>query len=246
MGDSNCTEFGDIFNTTFDTLPATLVSSCLSIVGSTLTIIPFLLWKDVRQSSTRKFLFFLAISDFFTAVFFSSAAISRGLLTENDSIHYKDESQSYLNLTGEYYDFCTAQAVLSVYFQCVSFFLTSALAIYFFVVLICNRPRISRKLMIATITISWCVPMITTGCLFGAKKFGLGDSRSSVGWCFINDEIVKKAKTLEEHNELVLEYFGFELIAEKLWEILTIFVIIISYLSILIVNRCKYRKVRCF
>ena len=42
-------------------VPATIVSSFLSIIGSLLIIATFVMWKDVRRSIARQILLFLAI-----------------------------------------------------------------------------------------------------------------------------------------------------------------------------------------
>lgn len=236
----SCVNVSDIFNLTKPTLPVTLVSSLLSILGSTLIIIPFIIWKDVRKSSARKILFFLAVADFCTGCCFFAAVVGRLII--NPSLE-KYGDLHYLNYSIEYINFCVGQAFFTVYFQCVSFFLTSTLAIYFFTALVCKRPKLSRKLMVGCIVMSWSAPLITCGYVFNVNGFGIGDSRSSVGWCFIDNRFVQRAKTKSEHDHYVADYFILELVSEKLWEIMTLFIIIISYFSILLMNRCRYRKV---
>lgn len=239
---SSCVESQEIDSKALSTLPATLVSSSLSIVGSALIIISFALWSAVRKSTARKMLLFLAIADFFTAVGFLSAVIHHYVF-----IHIYKSKQGFRNNEHNYILFCRGQAFVTVYFQCVSFFWTAYLAIYFTVILVFNKPKLGMKLFQPFVFTAWGVPLIICGYLLASKRFGIGDSRSTVGWCFIDNRFLQRDLGNSESNYRsdVRLYFMLELVSEKFWEILTFFVIIACYLLIVCLNRCKFRKV-CF
>jgi G protein-coupled receptor 157 len=236
VNDTTCISAHDIGNKTFQTLPATLVSSSLSIIGSILIIISFILWSEVRQSNARKLIFFLAISDFFTGVGFLAAVIRH-------YVYLNVHSSSVLHKYPEgYVTFCKGQAAITVYFQCVSFFITASIAIYFFVILVCSLARIAKYLTIVSLVVSWTIPLIISVVIISINRFGIGDSRSSVGWCFIDNEFLINTTSEEEHSYKLVEYFVLELVSEKIWEISTCLIIIGCYLGILLLHRYKYNK----
>lgn len=250
---SNCTRACDIDGRVLKTLPITLTSSCLSVIGSILIILPFILWADVRKSNVRRLLFLLAIADFLTAVGFIAAVVKHYMFLSSHNYNDRDNDVGACLLTStiirnnsDYLNFCRGQAFVTVYFQCVSFFLTSFIAIYFFIILVFRKPKAARKLMGPFYVTAWGLPLIICGYVMAKKKFGIGDSRSSVAWCFIDNSFLFEGNSLDEslHQSRVIVYFLFEALAEKFWEILTFLIIIVCYMGILVNNRCKkYKKV---
>ena len=57
------------------TISVTIISSVLSLLGSLLIILTFVLWKDVRKSTPRVIVLFLGIADIGTAAGYFGAAI---------------------------------------------------------------------------------------------------------------------------------------------------------------------------
>ena len=214
-----------------NTLPYTLISSSLSVVGSLLIIILFLAWKDMRSSNTRKMIFLIAVADLFTAASFISAVTKH--YTFLHQLHPGETVTVEIRNNSDYVRFCEAQAFLTVYFQCVSFFLTSFLAVYFVIILVFKKHKLARKLILPFCLTSWTMPIITCGYVLSHRRFGISDSRSSVGWCFIDNSFLHK------NRDKVAMFFLWELFAQKLWEISAFFVIIACYCCILLANRCR-------
>ncbi|XP_019848975.1 PREDICTED: probable G-protein coupled receptor 157 [Amphimedon queenslandica] len=240
---SDCVDVSCIDREVKDTLPFTLVSSILSVLGSTAIIIPFFIWREMRASNTRRIIFLLAVADLFTAASFISAVVRHYIFLEGHE--YDGEITTSFSIevrkdTG-YKNFCEVQAFFTVYFQCVAFFLTAFLAVYFFIILVLKNLRLARKLMLPFCLSAWAVPIIICGYVLSHRKFGIGDSRTSVGWCFIDNKFVL-TRNRTKHDQNVVIYFLWELFAQKLWEMLAFFVIIVCYCFILFTNRCKCRK----
>ena len=239
---NSCVNASSIDAEVRETLPFTLVSSTLSVLGSIAIIIPFFIWREMRASNTRRIIFLLAVADFFTAASFISAVVRYfiflkdydGEIATSFSIAARDNNTGYRN-------FCEVQAFFTVYFQCVAFFLTAFLAVYFFIILVLKNLRLARKLMLPFCLSAWGVPIIICGYTLSHRKFGIGDSRSSVGWCFIDNKFVL-SDNKAVHDRNIVIYFLWELFAQKLWEMLAFFVIIVCYCFILFTNRCKCRK----
>ena len=237
--EGRCINASSIDDRVFGTLPYTLISSSLSVIGSMLIIVSFLALKDARSSNIRKLIFLLAVADFFTAASFIAAVVRHYVFV---SSHDVDQSiSSAIREDSSYLTFCKAQAAFTAYFQCVALFLTAFLAVYFFIILVCKNLRLARKLMLPFSLMSWGVPVIICGYVFANDKFGIGDSRSSVGWCFIDNIFILSSNATSYKNKVVM-YFLWELFAQKLWEMLAFFVIIVCYCFILFTNRCKCRK----
>ncbi len=147
-------------------LVKTLVSiSCLiSIAGSFLTIITFIVWPDIRTGA-RKILVYLSLSDLLA---------------------------STANLYGTIRDFnsdttdCIIQSVISTFGDISSFFWTMSLAVYMYVTIVKVDKTRADRLLCPFHAISWGIPIII---IIGAVlSGGLGYDASyiSVGWCWVN------------------------------------------------------------
>uniref|UniRef100_A0A1X7TB06 G-protein coupled receptors family 2 profile 2 domain-containing protein n=1 Tax=Amphimedon queenslandica TaxID=400682 RepID=A0A1X7TB06_AMPQE len=200
------------------TLPYTLTSSSLSVIGSLLIIVSFLALKDARSSNVRKLIFLLAVADLFTAASFIAAVVRRYTFMSGHDVDQNVSRSSTMREDSSYLTFCKAQAAFTAYFQCVALFLTAFLAVYFFIILVRNNHRLARKLMLPFCLMSWGVPIIICGYVFANDKFGIGDSRSSVGWCFIDNIFILSSSPTSYKNKVIM-YFLWELLAQKLWEI---------------------------
>ena len=243
IGNHNvCVDATYVDSRTMQTLPATVVSSSLSIIGSLLIIVTFMIWSDIRKSTARKILLFLAVADLFTAATYLSAAVSHYIFVDKEK-HNKISDSNIFRNNSQYKHFCEGQAFVTVYFQVASFMWTSFLAIYFLVVLVFQKPNLGSKMILPFQFFAWGIPMIICVVVESLNMFGLGDSRSSVGWCFIKNELVRHTSSVSDHTKEVYIYFILEIVTIKLWEVLTYFIIIGCYIIIFISNRCKLQKV---
>ena len=100
-----------------------IVSSSLSIFGSLLIIATYLAWKDVRKSTARAIVFFLALADFGAAT---------GYLVS--SVVFFASSNKELSRR-----FCYPAGFWTTYFPMTSYFWTAYLAVYYVLVLVFKK-----------------------------------------------------------------------------------------------------------
>ena len=198
----------------------TMMSSCFSMVGSALIIVTFVIWKDIRTVA-RAIVVFLSIADFFTATGYLFGAI----------VNYLNQQKQLGHV--EYRYLCRAQSFVTTAFPISSFLWTSHLATYLYVAIVNANPALAKKLVIVFHITGWgiplaiCLPALLTGHL------GVSNDQTSVNWCFVsfngtNDKHLK--------NRLA-EYYGFEFLCGKFWEIATSIVAVFLYVSVKIVLR---------
>ena len=219
--------------------PITIFSSFLSIFGSMLIILTFMMWKDVRRSLARKILLFLAIADLFGAAGYFLGGILQYFLTS--------ETQSDI--------VCKVGSFWTTYFPVVSFFWTTYLAIYFAIALVLKRPNWTSKLMIPFHLTAWSIPFaICTGFVAigwlgpnqsGGPCSGLNQSLSqdAAGWCFVSSRIFEGLPLHSSFNTNLHIYFLVEAASGKMWELLAYSIVITCYVLIVIFNRCRWCKV---
>ena len=219
----------------------TISSSFLSIFGSGLIILTFMMWRDVRRSLARQILLFLAIADLLGA----AGYFLGGIL------------QDILKLENQLDTLCKVGSFLTTYFPVVSFFWTTYLAIYFAIALVLKRPNWTSKLMIPFHLTAWLIPLaICIG--FFAKEWlgpnlsngpcsGLNHSSSqdAAGWCFVSSKIFEGLPhtNISSFDMNLRIYFLVEAASGKMWELLSYFIVITCYVLIVIFNRCRWCKV---
>ena len=230
----------DVFKTVKSSVPLSFVSSILSILGSLSIIITFILWKDVRRSTARVLLLFLAIADLGTGISYLVAVIGFEGFRLNDI--------TFNNATYDYKIFCQTQSFFTTFFPVSSFFWTSVMGLYFLVALVFRRPRWGPKLMIILNIIGWGAPaiflsaMVSLGFLgpfFQGTVNGTGNGNYSypvsAAWCFVsNNDRYHIIRNSPHSNTL---YWVFEGICGKFWEFLAVFIIVICYGIILVSHR---------
>ena len=201
----------------------TMISSCFSMIGSALIIITFLLWKDIRTVA-RAILVFLAIADFFTAAGYLFGAI----------VSYKYEHDHYDK--DLYISLCEAQSFVTTAFPISSFLWTTHLAIYLYVAIVNENPSRAKKLLIFFHITGWGIPLVI--CLPAVLTDHLGGSneRTSVNWCFIYFNNTNPNDN-EELRRRLAEYYGFEFLCGKFWEIAASIVAVYLYVSVKVVLR---------
>ena len=209
------------------TVPATITISVLSLLGSLLIILTFVLWKDVRKSTARVILLFLAIADLGTAAGYLVAGIG--------FYKFYPKSNNFTNDTS-YNNFCEIQSFFTTFFPVSSFFWTASLAIYFVVILVIRKPRWGLKLLIIFNIVNWGLPFIICVIAVSLRILGPGQSRTSAAWCFV-------AEHNKRFNYTYNVYLFLEAVCGKGWEILAYIVVLVCYVIIVCSNRCRCYKV---
>ncbi|KAM3617325.1 uncharacterized protein V6R79_004903 [Siganus canaliculatus] len=140
-----------------------LCSCALSFLGSSLIIITYIAWSDLR-TTPRKLLVFLSASDWLSAV---SYAFGVWRVFQNDSID------------------CVLQGAVSTFANTSSFFWTVAIALYLYVFIVRSSQRVADGLVMVFHLVSWGVPLAITVAAVSLNKIGYDASEVSVGWCWV-------------------------------------------------------------
>ena len=224
----------DIYQTVKYSVPVSFVSSSLSIIGSLLIILTFVIWKDVRRSTARILLLFLAIADLGTGLSYLTAVIGFEAFPVKRS--------TFDNSTDPFEVFCKTQSFFTTFFAVSSFFWTSAMGIYFLVALVFRRPKWGPKLMIILNIIGWGAPAVFLIFMTGYGFLGPPKTVNhvvpiSAAWCFVSN-------TNHIFDNTTIVYWLFEGICGMFWELLTCFIVIICYGIIMVSHRgcCKVCK----
>ena len=201
----------------------TIISSCLSMTGSALIILTFVIWRDIRTVA-RAIVVFLAIADFFTAAgYVFGATVS--LLNERN--YFDGNLYKYL---------CESQSFMTTMFPISSFLWTIHLAVYLYVAIVNAKPMVAKRLMVFFHVTGWGLPLLV--CLPALLTSHLGGSgeRTSVNWCFVyfNDTRPDSERDLELR---LAEYYGFEFLCGKFWEISASIIAVFLYVSVKVVLR---------
>ena len=214
----------------------TIVACVLSIIGSILIILSYILWKDVRKSTARAIVFCLAICDLMSASGYLFAPIIF-------YVNYNASQTAEKNRTPIPIAACKFQSFWTTFFVLASFFWTSYLALYFVITLVLQKTQWSKKLMIFFILTSWTIPFVI--CISALGSNWLGPARySTVGsWCWVSDNNLHNVSDKAESVYLTRMYFAMEAITGKFWEILTYAIVVVSTLIVVINNRCIWQKV---
>lgn len=230
--DLNLTTAGSCNDTTMPpknyTAYVTMVSSCLSMIGSALIIITFIIWKDIRTVA-RAIVVFLAIADFFTAAGYLFGSL----------VSYVNEQGRYNH--DQYRILCEVQSFVTTAFPISSFLWTSHLATYLYVAIVNSDPICAKKLVVIFHVTGWGIPLVI--CLPALLTGHLGSSNheTSVNWCFISFNLENRT----ELSRKLAEYFGFELLCGKFWEIATYFVAAFLYISVKVVLKRRTVSLIC-
>lgn len=141
-----------------------VLSSCaLSFLGSSLIVLTYIIWSDLR-TTPRKLLVWLSVSDWFSAV---SYAYGVWKVFHADSLD------------------CVVQGAISTFANTSSFFWTVAIAVYLYVFIVKSNKRAADSLVLYFHLISWGVPLAITVAALCLNKIGYDASEVSVGWCWV-------------------------------------------------------------
>ncbi|XP_033942231.1 G-protein coupled receptor 157 isoform X1 [Pseudochaenichthys georgianus] len=140
-----------------------LCSCALSFLGSSLIILTYIIWADLR-TTPRRLLVFLSVSDWLSAV---SYAYGVWRVFRTDSLD------------------CIAQGAVSTFANTSSFFWTVATAVYLYVFIVRSNQRAADSLVWCFHIVSWGVPLAITVAAVCLYKIGYDASEVSVGWCWV-------------------------------------------------------------
>ena len=142
----------------------TMISCCLSMIGSCIIVITYLIWKDIRTQS-RQHLVFLSVTDFLAALGFFY-----GILED-----FRNNSPG-----------CIAQSGLTTFSNTSSFFWTVSIAVYLYITIVQSNAIFADRLTPVFHVISWGVPLVIVISALAAQGLGYDDSFISVGWCWVD------------------------------------------------------------
>lgn len=165
---SNCSLVIELFTKTTEIQILQTVVGILSILGSLIIIVTYFIFLDMK-STARKILVFISFSDIFTVFPYVINA------------WYHSHLRNISNC--KWQSFFTTTAVMW------SFFWTSSLAIYVFVVITRKNYDLGEKLMLYFHFFNWLVPICIVTVSFVNKKLGCSKALVSGGWCWISIDI---------------------------------------------------------
>ena len=196
----------------------TIASSSASILGCSLIILTYLMWRDIRTVA-RTIVVFLAVADLLTAMGYLFGAIV--------FIHFQPDT----NITSMYQRLCEAQSFITTVFPISSFLWTAHLAIYLFMTIVLQKNQLAKKLGIFFHLTAWGIPLLACIPALIADQLGNGSSRTSITWCFVRYNSTYPGSQAEYRQRLA-KYYGFELLCGKFWEILTYVIALVLYVTV--------------
>ena len=197
-----------------------MVSCSLSIVGSILTILPYILWKDIR-TGVRKIITFLAIADFFTAFGYMMGNI-------NYLIFFGDSEHNYLEACKSFGTICEIQSYISSWSSSSSFLWTSILALYLYWTIVKGSMWTVNKYFPLYHVLSWGGPILVMFPLLVAGKLGYSLFASGT-WCFIRGSLETDFNVNYKMEPWTIAYI---LLGGKALEIFTYLWVILFYSGI--------------
>ena len=132
--------FGPIGNTTLNRTLMT-ITSVFSLFGALVIIVTYITWKDIRSTS-RKILVYISIAD---CIVVESYLFGIWLPPNVDSTE------------------CIAQSFLSTTANLWSFFWTTFLAIFLYMTVARQKPRLADRMFWAFHVMVWGVPLVIVG-----------------------------------------------------------------------------------
>ena len=142
----------------------TTTAASLSLIGTLVIFITFIMWPDLRTNS-RRMIVFISIGDFFVALF---------------------------NIIGIYNppvdnSMCKIQPVVTNVAVLSSFLWTLNLSFYFYLT-ICRKISVEyeRRIMQLLHLIGWGIPILISFIAFTAGAYGFSKNVVTSGWCWVS------------------------------------------------------------
>lgn len=148
------------------------ISGSLSILGSSFIIVTYFLWKDLRSTS-RKILGYISFADFCLAT-----SALEGL--------WNSEMTSSDNPS------CEAQSFVTTTASLWSFFWTTFLAVFLYMIAVKKRRREAEIIFKVFHVFGWGIPLVIVGIALGEEALGNDMDKVTPGWCWINTTLKDK------------------------------------------------------
>ena len=197
----------------------------LSIIGSLLIILSYVLFKNLRTRA-RYFLVHLSITDLVLAV---SNLV--GVVANLDNVT-NDHSNSSMEITDSYY--CRVQGFLTLYSTLSSFLWTVQLAFLVFILVTAGNPkRITKFLMWFCYLLCYGLPLLPSVWALVTRRTGYAPL-SSVGWCTLKSQQVYYYGPEDSQNEVYCAKVDIyaNVVAYNMWIVVSFGVILLAYLSV--------------
>lgn len=196
------------------------ITCLLSLLGSLLIILSYILFKDLRTSA-RLILVHLSITDF--GVAFSNLF---GEFFGFD--HHFDWTA--MKLSPRVQSVCQAQAFAAHFFTISSVLWTMALAAFMYIVVTKLRNEVPNDNWFVRFFYLFCYGMPLLVCIWMVLTNRLGFSPfDTAGWC--GSIVHKLPETAQEQNITKIDYMT-AVLGYDLWIVLTFVFIIVTYLSL--------------
>lgn len=187
----------------------TIVSTTFSIVGCLLIFIAHRVWTEFRSSS-RNILLYITAADLMTATGYFIGFIDR------DKAHYAQ--------------YCAVQSFITTFSSMVSFFWTCCLALYLHAIAVNANAELGRKIVTVFHFLSWPVPLLISVAAITCGVLGESENIGTAGWCWI--AVKCDAANTTDGSCSRTKPVLWMLFAGKFWEIISYFLIMISYMRI--------------
>lgn len=206
-----------------------ILSSTFSLIGTSLIILTYVLWKDIRTGS-RKIVTFLSIADFVTAAGYIVGTIN--------FICYKFNVYSASGNTAtaciKFDEVCQVQSFISSWSSNSSFLWTLILAFFFYWTIV--RGEIVRVTQLFPLyhVVAWLFPLLFMIPLLAMHKFGYSVVAAG-GWCFMrssNNPYQDHPGETSVDYSMSAETVGLFLAGGKFVEITTYVLVAILYFRI--------------
>ena len=198
---------------------ANIAASVVSILGSLLIMLVYVLLKDLRNGA-QKIITQLAVADFFLAAGFIMGAV-------NFLTHYNGSGERECPI---FQTVCKIQSFITAWASVSSYVWISVLAIYFFLCLH-NFTALATRLMPLYMTLAWLGPLLVLLPLLCLGKLGYSRYAAS-NWCYVEDE---------DYNQPVSQKRGTTVavvVAAWLWEDISFVIVPVAYGAI-VIRLCK-------
>ena len=192
-----------------------LSSSSLSCLGSLLILLAYVVLKDMRTGA-QKVITLLAIADFFTAAGYILGGV-------NYLSHFGGTDQTQCK---RFHELCEIQSFLTTWSTMSSYWWTSILAFYFFLVLVFHRSALAGKLLPLYNVLAWATPLFIVLPLLLTGNLGYAPYVAS-NWCYIRDQSYTRKSLAKDLKVIIFLFLG-----GKLWEIMTYVWISVLYIGI--------------
>ena len=203
-----------------------LVSGILACAGSFLLVGIYVVFKDLKKSTAQNIITQLALADLANAVGMIAGAINFLLHFDSGEIDGSKGCQTFETV-------CILQSYVTQWAGVTSYIWMSLLAVFLTLRYICSDrgTRWFVKMMPLLTVISWIFPLLFLLPMLSLRKLGYSRYGAS-NWCYIRDSDYGYSLKREWHTTVLI------IVADWLWQILSILVVIISFTAIYIHLNC--------